>query len=78
MEKQTRVRLTEEQVLSIGKEYLKKNSTIGGIAEAMKLEKSAVRNAVYGLRKAGVEFPDKPRETTSRYTSLATKLNAKQ
>jgi hypothetical protein len=76
MPAQTRKRLDESQIIAIGREYLKKNTTISGIADSMKLDKSAVRNAVYGMRKAGVDFPDKPRETTSRYATIASKLNA--
>ena len=68
--------MTEDVILAIGREFLKKNVTISQIAEDMKLDKPAVRNAIYGMRKAGVEFPDKPRETTSRYAGIAGKLNA--
>jgi DNA-binding MarR family transcriptional regulator len=76
--KQTRVRLSETQILQIGREYMKKSTKLSEIAEAMKLDKSAVRNAVTGLAKAGVEFPDKPRETSSRYSSIASKLVSKE
>jgi hypothetical protein len=69
-----RTRLTEQQILQIGREYLKKNTTMTQIALDMKIDKGSVRNAIGNLKRHNVEFPDKPRETSSRYDGIAASL----
>lgn len=78
MQETKRKHLTVEQIMAIGKAYLVKATTMEDIAASTKLDKSQVRSAIYSLAKNGVEFPDKPRETSSKYATIAAQLVGKK
>jgi len=70
-------RLTEEQIKEIARLYMDSKKPMSFICDKVGVTASQVRSAVNSLKKFGVEFPERPRESKSRYQGIATELLGK-
>jgi transposase-like protein len=69
-------RLTVEQIKQIAKLYMDAKQTVSAICDKVGVTPSQVRSAVNSLKKHDVDFPEHPRETSSKYAGIADELIA--